>query len=274
MIVLRIVNGARQYGKKSTWNEAVYNSAGGVSTGIASPMRSLGYDTVCRRGSQNRSMRLTQEPSTGLNRQNGLWLLSTTTEGLLERSYTGRYPVSVGICAVTAQPWSGSLCWPHLNLVWRCRAPEKIDLVALKEIGMEPIGEYGGEDRGFRAHIDRSDGILNATLWGFWSDDDRVAWKDTLAKTHGELKASGKPWHWSRNVTDYPSQSEPIQDVHRECMEEANPNGLTKTVFVMSSRVLPKRRTDRSSNEGGLDKQFFSDEAKVLEWQREAAVAA
>ena len=139
---------------------------------------------------------------------------------------------------------------------------------------MDLLKEYGDATKGFRAYIDRDGDILHATLWGFWSRDDGVAWKDTLAKGHGELKATGRPWHWYMNVTDYPSQSDLVQDVYRECMEDANEAGLTKTAFVVSARVLPRMQADRLSSEGGLNKQFFDSEAQALSWLKEATVAA
>ena len=75
------------------------------------------------------------------------------------------------------------------------------------------------------------------------------------------------------DVTDYPSQSDVIQDVHREGMEDANIAGLAKTALVVSARILPKMLADRLSSEGGLGSQFFDNESSALSWLMGAAVA-
>ena len=113
--------------------------------------------------------------------------------------------------------------------------------------------------------IDRSCALIRATLAGFWSESDVVAYKSSLAQARSTLASAGTPPSEQRLLVDLTAaavQSQAVTEQLRgRLLDPGLLDGRIGIVAPSSLGMLQIKRTTQAE-----DARFFRTESEALAW--------
>jgi hypothetical protein len=126
-----------------------------------------------------------------------------------------------------------------------------------------PAGEGGDDSRGFEVSLDRAHHILRIRSWGIWDIAVADAYKSAMRKAFGSLR--GRPWAVLSDRRRSSPQSEAVQAIIHDVMEEASKAGRTRAAVLIES-ASAKLQMRRLATETHVPQRYFASESEALAW--------
>ncbi|HEX7667463.1 MAG TPA: hypothetical protein VF407_23185 [Polyangiaceae bacterium] len=129
-----------------------------------------------------------------------------------------------------------------------------------------PIEFNGGsEDVGYRISFDARSRVITLRLRGFWDEAITGAFrKDFLA--FWKAADRSRPYLVLADLSRYPTQRAPVQQVHAELMSKGKAMGVVRSANLVDA-TLTSMQIRRLSEQSGLEVfSFFQDEQAALAW--------
>lgn len=121
----------------------------------------------------------------------------------------------------------------------------------------------------FEISVDKKNLILTLRVWGFWSREEALCYKELLTDSIQSLEHPS--WCILADVTMFPIQTSFVQSVHSDLMQFAVLNGLVRSANIVGN-ALTRIQIDRlsSSIDSGKGRfAFFKTEEDARKWLEE-----
>jgi hypothetical protein len=123
----------------------------------------------------------------------------------------------------------------------------------------------GNEKTGFRISYDQKTRILTLRMWGLWTEELGLRFRDAMNTAREPLRPPTASYVLA-DLRRYPTQKPEVQKIHAELMSKSESHGIRRSANLVAE-VLASMQIRRLSHEGKLvEFSFFDDENEAVEW--------
>jgi hypothetical protein len=123
----------------------------------------------------------------------------------------------------------------------------------------------GNEKSGFRVSYDDKTHILTLRMWGLWTEEIGLLFRDAVNAARAPLRPPVASYVLA-DLRRYPTQRPEVQKIHSELMSKSEGHGIRRSANLVTE-VLASMQIRRLSHEGKLvEFSFFEDEDEAIAW--------
>lgn len=123
----------------------------------------------------------------------------------------------------------------------------------------------GTEKSGFSISYDDKTRILTLRMWGLWTLELGLLFRDAMNTARAPLRAP-KETYVLADLRRYPTQKPEVQKIHSDLMSKSESHGIKRSANLVAE-VLASMQIRRLSHEGKLvEFSFFDDEDEAVAW--------
>jgi hypothetical protein len=123
----------------------------------------------------------------------------------------------------------------------------------------------GNEKAGFRVSYDITTRILTLRMWGLWSEEVGLLFRDAVTAARKPLRPPIVSYVLA-DTRRYPTQKPEVQKIHTELMSKSESHGIRRSANLVAE-MLASMQIRRLSHQGKLvEFSFFDNEEDAVAW--------